>query len=456
MLKKIGSALFKAIIGPGNANSPVAGSKLTVKLEDLSPIWLKFNSEFQPHPDKPEKTNEELAIEIAETNNTTQKIGDKTEVEIKTENITEIDKTEKAEKKEDEKEIKNKELQDKKTTSRPLFQSSVFFDEIIQPNKNVLEKMGVYEPVIKMVEYLDKYGTCSSVVGGGFDEEAQELDSLFYILGKITLKDHSFLVTKIALKLLKEEQRDYQNLIPKTIVAALGHDFGKIPELRQNPAYIKADHPIISAEKVKEFFEGKEIFWLPAVLDTIKDHHRQSKDQFTIMIKSADSRARELEISQSNQGKVKKWEEWFDVKRFLELVRPRINVTQGAKWEAFSFESVVYCTPECVYSAARKLMNEKSIIDMSLMVIANKEMVLKNISNVLRRENMLLDTVQENYYGAWYEIIFHQKNITNRKMHLIPIKIETFGSPSDVATMKNGTLSQIKNVVLANFSKGSR
>lgn len=437
MLKKLGSSIFWAIAGKGETkqnNKVVIGEKLIIRLEDLSPVWLNYNSEFQPHPVKPSRTDEEI-VELAKNGDTIQKT-EKVETEI---NIV-IPKT----------------TQNTENKTKPIFKSSAFYDEVINPNADILQKLGVFDPIVKMVEYLDKYGGCPSVVGGGFDEEAQDLDALFYIFGKVTVRDHSFLVTSIAIKMLKEEQRDYQNLIPKTIIAALGHDFGKIPELRQSPIYVKADHAVISAEKVKEFFEGKEIFWLQSAIDAIKEHHRQSNDQFTLMIKSADAKARELEISQANQGMIKKWEEWFDLNRLLAIIKQHINVTQGAKWEAFTFGSVVYCMPDCAYASARKLMSEKNVIDMLFMLSSNKENAFRKISKVLREAGVLLDSVQEGYYASWYEIDFQQKNIKNKKMHLMPLKIEAFGAPSDVATLKSGTLSQIKDVKFANFAKGGR
>ena len=60
------------------------------------------------------------------------------------------------------------------------------------------------------------------------EEECTDLYSIRDTLAKVTLRDHTYRVTELALALLKET-RDGDLMIPKVLAAALGHDLGKIP-----------------------------------------------------------------------------------------------------------------------------------------------------------------------------------------------------------------------------------
>lgn len=270
------------------------------------------------------------------------------------------------------------------------------------------------------------------------------------ILSQVTLKEHSFNVARIALKLAPQYYQDYKNLIPKVLLTALCHDLGKIPELRTSGHYSKADHPLIGAVKMKEFFEGKNIFWIDrgrgSVEDAIKNHHRATSDQFNLLVKNADMRARRLEIeSRSKELKFQEWDEWFDLSEFLNRVRVEINVLQINQWSVFSFGSVVYAKPDLLHSTVLKMVRAKKILDFNVMIPSQKEIVLKKIAEELRRANLLLDTVREGYYGTFYYLSFQQGR---RKYFLIPIKIEAFGSPSGLKA-KEGFLDLVKDVTPA-------
>ena len=75
------------------------------------------------------------------------------------------------------------------------------------------------------------------------DSERSEVTRVGAILSKVTLRDHTFNVARIALRLLKDTYHDPVGYIPAVIIAALGHDLGKISELRSGDKYVKADHP---------------------------------------------------------------------------------------------------------------------------------------------------------------------------------------------------------------------
>jgi hypothetical protein len=390
--------------------------EITVTLPELSTVWLKYNQNFQP-----QKSDELTVTETGQD----QALRPSVHSEIQdVDNIYVL--------------------------QRPKIKSTDFCNDIIEPHRDLLTQQDVLEGIYKIIELLDEHGGCPSIVTTSIDKDSEtdEIYSIRDTLLKVSLKDHSYRVTKIALKLLKEtyREKDYENLIPKMIVTALGHDFGKIPALRESGLYAKADHPLISAQKVNEIFMGKDIIWLNSAVDAIKNHHRQTNDPFSLLLKEADGKAREREVSECSKDiSIKEWDEWFNVQSFLEILRPQINVIQtGKKWKAFSFGGTVYCQPDFLYEAARKLASEGKVIDMTLLRVSEKERALKKIVDSLKRANVVGNELGEDYYGMFYEI---QMDKAKRKMFLTPLKIDAFGMPSEIERVKEGYLQVIRSVI---------
>jgi hypothetical protein len=395
---------------------PTRTEQITVTLSELSTVWLKYNQNFQPQkPD--ELTFTETGQDQALRPDASSDIQDVDNIYV---------------------------------LQRPKIKSTDFCNDIIEPHRDSLTQQDVLDGIYKIIELLDEHGGYPSIVTTSIDKDSEtdEIYSIRDTLLKVSLKDHSYRVTKIALKLLKEtyREKDYENLVPKMILTALGHDLGKIPALRESGLYAKADHPLISAQKVNEIFMGKDIIWLNSSVDAIKNHHRQTNDPFTLILKEADGKAREIEVVEvSKDISIKEWDGWFNVLSFLEILKPQINVIQtGKKWKAFSFGGTVYCQPDFLYEAARKLASENKIIDMKLLRVSEKERALRKIVDSLNRANVVGNELGEDYYGMFYEI---QMDKAKRKMFLTPLKIDAFGMPSDIERVKEGYLQVIRSVI---------
>lgn len=328
------------------------------------------------------------------------------------------------------------------------FFSQEALSEFFEPYRSLFESQGAVDGFLTILELLDHHGSCPSVVTTlvDRDSETDEIHSVRQILEKVTLRQHSSNVARIMLKLIKKTYKDYENLIPMSLVVSFGHDLGKIPALRESGLYTKADHPLVSAQKLAEIFSKKDPPWLGSAIDSIRDHHRSSKNPFTLLFKEADSMARETEIGlYSKDLKTMEWGQWFDVKQFLEILKIEINVIQtGNRWKAFSFGSQVYCQPDFLYESARRLASEKKIIDMKLLKASSKEEAIKRVVESLRQARVLSDDIGESYWGRTYEI---QSERFKKKMFLVPLKIEALGIPHEIERRKEGYLEIIRSVV---------
>jgi hypothetical protein len=301
-----------------------------------------------------------------------------------------------------------------------------------------------------MLELLVRHGGCPSVVTTmvNRDSETPDLRNFREHLKKVTLLDHAMNVARMMLKRLKEthQARDYESLIPKAFIVSFGHDLGKIPSLRSNPAYPDPDHPLISAQKLEEIFGFKTAPpWLPDALDLIRHHHGPVPKDSSIPLRWADLRAREIEIEASGNGlKAVEWNKWFDVNRFLEILMPTVNILQGIRrFNAFSLGSWVYCQPNFLYESAGKLASEKGVIDLSLHILLERERALLKIVQSLREAGILSNEIGGSFIGRIYEV---QADTFNRRMFLIPLKAEVFGLPGWLERDKEGYLQIIRKV----------
>jgi hypothetical protein len=339
-----------------------------------------------------------------------------------------------------------------RSVSQPLrpegLQSSVLVRDLLVPYQAILEAQRVWVPILEMVKVLEQYGHCPSVVvtAPEKDEEHSDLYSIRDTLAKVTLKEHTHRVTLLAMKSLKETYRDYEPLVPKMLVAALGHDLGKIPVFRASGIYTMGDHPAVSAMKVQELFAGSDIPWLRESLDAIRGHHRASKDQFDALLRQADGRARELEVAAfSKELKVQPWESWFSVPRLLELMEPKINQLQrGGRWSAISIKDTVYAHPDLLLDAARRLSAERKVVDLSLIRLSDREKALRRIVDEVRRADVLAVPIGEGFYGRSYQIIMNnprRRNTLPPRNYFVPIKLEVFNVlASDLEARKSGIL----------------
>ncbi len=317
------------------------------------------------------------------------------------------------------------------TSSRPVSsgRSSALIRDFIMPYQPVIESQRALEPLLTVVKILEEYGDCPSIVTVGVerDEECTDLYSIRDTLAKVTLRDHTYRVTELALALLKQTYRDGDLMIPKVLVAALGHDLGKIPRFRATAAHAMGDHPVVSAIKLQECFTGTSIPWFTEVLDAIKGHHRIGKDRLGVILRQADGQARVKEMILSTQEMQEKpLDSWCAGPEVLAIVAPRINrPLKGNKWAAFSLKGVVYVTPDALLEAAKELARQKKIVEMGLIRSTDREETLRRLVKIIGAADLLAMEIGEHFYGRPFDIFTKKAGIKQRG-YFVPVKLEAF------------------------------
>ncbi len=377
--------------------------KLVLSLDDLCPLWIRYNTSFKPEsvvkePTEPVASCPETVIPSVPPNQDAPVPGDRP------------------------------------GNGKAQVMVQAFYSEVIEPHREMLA--GMLEGINRIMELLERYGDCPSVVTTITDAKRSEVSRIEDILSKVSLRDHTFNVTRIALGLLTNAYHDPVGYIPITIIAALGHDLGKIPHLRSQGTYTKADHPPTSVSIIEGIFEkDMGAHWLKVVTKVIGEHHQSTTEPLSELLKEADGRARQMEVDQAEKRQSLSWEEWFECKEFLRRVGGMVNVIQkGNLFHAFSVDGTVYCDPTFLYETAGAMAVHKNIIDITLLRDTDKDRAVRRIVGSLRNVDVLTNELGRGYTTRRYEIRTEQAK--PKKMLLVPIKASAFENRAEFEEIK--------------------
>ena len=324
-----------------------------------------------------------------------------------------------------------------------------FLAEVVTPLWAYFNSQGLLEVTYELVRILDEHGSCPSVV-----QTLKRHDADAALDGKplslVSLAEHSYRVACMMVNLYRERTRgrDWELLAPNLVIAGLAHDLGKIPAFRQRyvEKYAMADHPIIGAAVIEEVLASCKTSMPYGLKEAILNHHR-SDDQETFLLeylRKADALAREEEVRIHAERAWIAWEQWFIPKEFLALIAPEINVMRGQSCRIFSFKSIVYASPDLLYSKAQSYAKAKGVVDPAFVSSQNKPLALKRIIGTLRQQGMLSGELPFEYYGMLYQITTKKFFF---KLFLTPLKIESFDIyPSVFEERKVGWLKIVASV----------
>ena len=385
---------------------------IVLSLDDLCPLWIKYNTSFKPAEERSRKTKETVAPE--ETVPATA--------------------------------ASEQEVPSPPPTGRAHMLVQAFYSEIIEPCRETLVKNNMLEGINRIMDLLEQCGDCPSVAASPADSERSELARVRDILIRVTLREHSFSVTRIALGLLKNTYHDPVGYTPLVLIAGLGHDLGKIPALRKEGVYAKADHPRLSVAVLEDIFaHDVKSHWFSVVRKAVAEHHESTMDTFSAMLKEADGRARQLEIEREEQRAFLPWEKWFEATTFLSLVGAKVNVIQtGNLFYAFSMKGTVYCDPSFLYETAGTLALQKNVLDITLLRDTDKDRAVRKIVGSLRNAGAVTDELGEGYSTRRFAIEIEQGR--PKKVPLVPLKAESFPNRAQFEETKKTYPPIIKGV----------
>jgi len=410
--------LIITVVGCWRLHEPEARETITVSLEELSDIWLKYNKDVDPS----EEGQELVALYSEKSNGEDEGDG------------------------EDEKSPPPAPPDEYKKTLSPFDMAApaAFIEDCIKPYQDDFAAQGVMPLAEAVIDLLEKHGECPSIVLDSRDPESVELYSVRNNLAKTTLKEHTYTVARAVIETVKNTYIDHENHVPKAVITALAHDIGKIPEFRASGAYNTYTHPQISVSKLKELAAGIRVPWLDGAVLAIRDHHIRSTDQFTNILKQADRRAREMELLASVKDlTIKPFDQWFDPQKLVNLIEPHVNrLISGEKWKAFSYKGIVYCLPDFLYEKTKELCRKLKVLDLMFIYESEKETALRQVARSLREKGYVPDLLQPHHYSGRFEI----RSVAGKKRFLLtPFRGEFFNL-QEIEARKVGYLSMIWDV----------
>ncbi len=337
------------------------------------------------------------------------------------------------------------------------------YDALIAPHRALIGEIGSLEALDELLRILYDGGEAPSVVGVAgktYDGEYTKLSQqkpLLEILKGVSLYDHTYNVLKAALDTAQNDLRRYELFIPSIITAALAHDLGKIPSLWAASSLRKDGHEPVSVATLKSLLVGhRNEEFTKSVVNAVRYHHANIEiDTVARVILDADAKAREHEIIASDpRFTVKPLRDWLDLSRFAERLLPAVNQltikNRQARWNAMSFQGVVYCMPNYVRQLLSRLAMENHIIDYRLIRASFPEdnrSVLADFADMLRDRGLLAYRIRDGYFGLKFFFRSSIPALQGKGFLTIPIKAQFFpGLPSDLERSKTDYLKTIVSV----------
>ncbi|MGD0236662.1 MAG: HD domain-containing protein [Syntrophorhabdales bacterium] len=337
------------------------------------------------------------------------------------------------------------------------------YETLIAPHRSLIGKIGSLDALAEVLRILYDGGEVPSVVcssGRTYDGEYTKLREhkpFLEILEKVSLYDHTYNVLKAALDTAQNDLRRYELFIPSIITAALAHDLGKIPSLWSASSLRKNGHEPVGAATLTSLLVGhRNEEFTKSVINAIRYHHANIEiDTVARVILAAEAKAREHEIMAADtRFTVKPLRDWLDLTRFAELLLPAVNQltikNRQARWNAISFQGVVYCMPDHVRQLLSRLALENHIIDYRLVRASFREdhrSVLADFADMLRDRGLLAWRISEGLFGLKFLFRSSLPALPEMGFLTIPIKAELFPVlPSELERAKTDYLKTIVSV----------
>jgi len=319
-----------------------------------------------------------------------------------------------------------------------------FYQKHVAPFEKILGTSGYLKPVSSLLALLDAHGDCPSVMKLDQDHEYQAIQNVYDLLSKITLLDHSVNVAEqMIADVIRSKTKDPEMIMGKILVAALGHDIGKIPGLMNGENCRKGDHPYISYLVLKNVILKETSPQHEDILSAVKSHHFQVREGFTHDLRKADQAAREMEAEQlslrgesaspliqmlheqtalesANQQQMKNPKEkgaspatidlsWLDLDEFLAFIEPEINrIENKTYFRAFSMSNgLVYImlslVSEAIIQLAKRHNHSEVLVNAD--TTEKKRSIEFTVKTLLAEKGLIPSFIGKGFAGARFGLM---------------------------------------------------
>lgn len=345
-----------------------------------------------------------------------------------------------------------------------------FYDQHVKPYAKILAHGGFLKSIEQILRLLDQYGQCPSVVQDHMDKEYESLQSVYDILATVSLLEHSLNTAREMVTIVRKAGgKDYEFSLGKILIAALGHDLGKIPKFHK-VSYSTGDHAIIS-HAVLDGMLPADLPGRGEILKAVRDHHFKTKEGFTALLREADQQARSKEIKQKSteaalsfeevtrEGEVKEEKtsgqpelidlSWLDLTVLLDEIEEKINIIDEKGWfSAISMrDGLVYVMPALISDLVIRLAEKKG--HKEILIYEKDKEKRRNleytVATMLKEKGLIPDFIGDGYTGARFVLLDRAGN-KFRKGFYTPIKVEAFKSSLSELEARKEESSKLKKI----------
>jgi len=305
--------------------------------------------------------------------------------------------------------------------------SADFLRKHIIPHLRCFEEEGATSLLIKVMEFLEEHGDCPSVYLGPRDFASEELYSKKILLAEVHLKEHSYRVAAELIDIVKKKYFGNDDLVPWAAIAGLSHDLGKASTCEAPGACHGPGHAARSAAILKKLGDGINFFRFSEVVKALREHHTSTRDALSLLLKEADSKARETEHMLIARGyTIKPFSEWFDPSSFMARLEPGINRMDERQWRALSYDGIIYCREDLIYETGRRVCREARALDSLFMKKSKKEAAMKAMVGALREAGFVHEMLPEDRHKLEFEVTDGNNPGYRTECYLIPLKCDYF------------------------------
>ncbi len=387
---------------------------------------------------------------------------------------------------------------------------NAFYDKYLKSKKSIRPE--AHDVIVEIMKLLDEKGLCPSVVqnptDGDSDSSRRKYKKNEYdLLSQITLLDHSL---NVAEELLKAHNYSLVTMA-RDIIAALGHDLGKIPEYHNNK-YVTGEHPTISLYILSKIHGFKDLPCVEDVKDAVKKHHASPQNAFSKDLKSADQRAREKELEALLEKNFKEVEppekdnkepseldfnekpsespssgaipidpyiehvryekaiggdetknnkiddsdiniEWFSPEKMLMIIKDRyLNKTKGRGFDAFSTKNgyVFVQSGKVMDTFLEMAEKEGRLQDYDISDKQQRKAIQLKIANVMRENGYLAEEyVRKGYFGGYFAVKFKADTYPEKNDMLQGFYVPFYSTAfaNNIAELEDMKKGVLKNIV---------
>lgn len=252
------------------------------------------------------------------------------------------------------------------------------FSDFMQSKYPLISKDVSFVVILRILELLDQFGDCPSVVLSGRSYGASP--DRYHLLARVPLWRHCISVARQMIANL-----EYNIVVPICIIIGLAHDIGKIPEFH-GAMYCTGDHPLLSRVFLSGIPEFRMISVHSEILKAIQRHHFNAHDHlYSRLLRESDEAVRSLEHAEQLMANTLEGKEnirvktempslrkkdfaallglelekidlkdyrpcrvdispWFKANAFFDQLRACLNVVSSGRWLAVSMpDGLIYC-----------------------------------------------------------------------------------------------------------------